>query len=79
MGNCLEGEPVKPFFIRHRDLVPDLASAFNRFMGRLREDRQRWMGVMESADRLCLQDPETCRAEMEKALEELATLLSRYR
>lgn len=79
LGNCLEGEPVKPFFIRHTDLVPDLASAFNRFMGRLREDRQRWMGVMESADRLCLQDPETCRAEMEKALEELATLLSRYR
>ena len=79
LGNYLDGEPVKPFFLRHGDLVPELASAFNRFMGRLREDRQRWMGVMENADRLCLQDRETCRAEMEKALAELTTLLSRYR
>jgi len=35
--------------------------------------------VMENADRLCLQDRETCRAEMEKALAELETLLFPYR
>ena len=79
LGETLGGEPVKPFFIRHGDLVPDLASAFNRFIRRLREDRQRWTGIMESADRLSLQDRKTCRAEREKALAELATLLSRYR
>jgi len=77
--NCLDGEPVKPFFLRHGDLVPELASAFNGFVGRLREDRQRWTSVMENADRLCLQERKTCRVEMERALAELDTLLSRYR
>ena len=75
----LSGGSVRPFFMRHGDLVPDLVSAFNGFVGRLREDRRRWLGVMENADRLCLQDRETCRAEMEKALDELETLLFPYR
>lgn len=79
LGSYLDGEPVKPLFFRHGDLVPELASAFNRFAGRLREDRQRWLGVMENADRFCLQDRQTCRAEREKALAELETLLFRYR
>jgi hypothetical protein len=79
MGEFLDGEPVKPFFLRHGDLVPELASAFNGFVGRLREDRQRWEVVMENADRLCLLDRETCRAAMEKALADLETLLARYR
>lgn len=75
----LNGGSVRPFFMRHGDLVPDLISAFNGFVGRLREDRRRWLGVMENAERLCLQDRETCSAEMEKALAELETLLSPYR
>ncbi len=75
----LEGEPVKPFFVRHGDLVPELGSAFNGFVGMLRDDRQKWMRVLENADRYCLQDQETCRAEREKALAELEVLLSRYR
>lgn len=75
----LNGASVRPFFMRHGDLVPELVSAFNGFVGRLREDRRRWQGVMENADRLCLQDRETCRAEMEKALAELEKLLFRYR
>lgn len=79
LGSYLEGEPVKPFFLRHADLVPELASAFNGFVGRLREDRQRWVGVMENAERLRLQERVMRRAEMEKALAELETLLSRYR
>ena len=74
-----EGEPVKPFFVRHGDLVPELASAFNDFVGRLREDRQRWTAVMENADRLCMQDRDTCRAERERALADLESLLARYR
>jgi len=79
MGELLDGEPVKPFFVRHGDLVPELASAFNGFAGRVREDRQRWAVVMENADRLCLLDRATCRAAMEKALADLETLLARYR
>ncbi len=78
LGTYLDGASVRPFFMRHGDLVPDLVSAFNGFVSRLRKDRQRWVGVMENADRLCLQDRETCRTEMEKALAELTTLLSRY-
>lgn len=79
LENCLNGEPVKPFFVRHGDLVPELAAAFNGFVGRLREDRQRCIRMMENADRFCLQDRETCRAERERALAELEILLSRYR
>ncbi|MDX1815221.1 MAG: hypothetical protein R3239_04610, partial [Thermodesulfobacteriota bacterium] len=75
----LNGGSVRPFFLRHGDLVPDLTSSFNGFVGRLREDRQKWLGLMENADRLWLQDRETCRAEMGKALAELETLLSPYR
>jgi hypothetical protein len=79
LGTYLDGASVRPFFMRHGDLVPELVSAFNGFVSRLREDRRRWLGTMENADRLCLQDRETCRAEMEKALAELETLLFRYR
>jgi hypothetical protein len=59
--------------------VPELAAAFNGFVGLLREDRQRWIQMMENADRFCLQDRETCRAERERVLAELEILLSRYR
>lgn len=75
----LEGTPVKPLFFRTGDLVPGLAQTFNRFTERLRVDRQRCLGVMENAERLCLLDRKTCRAEMERALGELETLLSAYR
>ena len=79
LESCLRGEPVKPFFVRQGDLVPEVAAAFNGFVGPLREDRQRWIRMLENADRLCLQDQKTCRAEREKVLAELDTLLSRYR
>ncbi|NNG45691.1 MAG: hypothetical protein HKM86_01065 [Deltaproteobacteria bacterium] len=78
LGTYLQGAAVRPFFMRHSDLVPELVSAFNGFVSRLRGDRQKWTGVMENAERLTLQDRETRRNEMEKALAELATLLSRY-
>ncbi len=79
LGTYLNGGPVRPFFMRHGDLVQELVSAFNGFVGRLREDRRTCAGVMENAERLTLQDRATRRAEMEKALAELGTLLSRYR
>jgi hypothetical protein len=78
LGTFLDGASVRPFFMRHGDLVPELVSAFNGFVSRLREERQNWAGVMENAERFTLQDREMRRAEMEKALAELATLLSRY-
>jgi hypothetical protein len=34
---------------------------------------------MEHAERICLQDAATCRAEMEAALARLSESLSRYR
>jgi hypothetical protein len=79
MGEFLDGKPAKPVFVRHSDLVPDIASSFNGFVGRLREDRQRCAVLMDHADRLCMQDRETCRAERERALADLETLLDRYR
>ena len=78
LGTYLDGASVRPFFMRHGDLVPELVSAFNGFVSRLREDRQKWAGVMENAERFTLQDREMRRTEMEKALAELMTLLSRY-
>ncbi len=75
----LAGEPVKPAFFREGDQVMALASAFNGFIGCLREDRQKWLGIMGHAERLCIQDRETCRSEMEKALAELEILLAKYR
>jgi hypothetical protein len=78
LGTYLDGASVRPFFMRNGDLVPELVSAFNGFVSRLREERQNWAGVMENAERFTLQDRETRRAEMKKALAELSTLLSRY-
>lgn len=76
----LAGEPVvRPIFFRQEDQAHPLAKEFNLFFARMREDRSRWRGVLEHADRLCLQDQATCRAEMEEALAELERQLSKYR
>ncbi|GAB4364417.1 MAG: hypothetical protein Kow00128_06060 [Deltaproteobacteria bacterium] len=75
----IEGKPIRPVFFRQGDQVHPLAKEFNRFVERLREDRSRWAGVLEHADRLCLQDPDTCRGEMQKALAELDRQLAKYR
>ncbi len=79
LENFLAGEAVRPAFFRRGDQLRALAASFNAFVARIREDRQRWLGRMEHAERLCFQDRETCRAEMDKALAELEVLLSRYR
>ncbi len=75
----LAGAPTMPIFFRRGDQAGAMAEAFNAFMAALREDRQKMLGVMEQAERLCLQDAATCRAEMEKALSGIASILSRYR
>jgi len=75
----VDGEPVKPAFFREADQVKVLATSFNGFVGRLREDRQNWLATMAQAERLCLQDRATCRLEMEKALAEMELLMAKYR
>lgn len=75
----IAGGPTRPVFFRRGDQAAALAEAFNGFLASLREDRGKMLRVMEHAERLCLQDAATCRAEMEKALAEIDSILSRYR
>jgi hypothetical protein len=79
LENFLAGEIVKPAFVREGDQVAALASSFNGFVGRLREDRQNCLGIMRRAERLRFQDRAACRAEMDKALAEMENLLAKYR
>jgi hypothetical protein len=73
------GAPVRPLSFRHGDRVGPLAEAFNAWVGALRQDRVRMLARMEEAERLCLLDEAACRSEMEKALRQVAEILSRYR
>lgn len=77
--NMGSGDPVKAVFLREGDQLAPLGNAFNSFVSRLRKDRQEWLESMEHAERLCLRDPATCRAERQEALGRLLALLSRYR
>jgi hypothetical protein len=79
LENFESGHAVKAVFLREGDGLVSLAQAYNRYVAGLREDRQKWLAFMEHAERLCLQDAATCRAEMEEALARLSELLSRYR
>jgi hypothetical protein len=79
LENYESGHAVKAVFFREGDGLLSLAQAYNRYVACLREDRRRWLATMEHAERLCLQDAATCRAEMEEALARLSELLSRYR
>ncbi len=75
----VDGEAIRPAFFREGDQVKVLATAFNGFVARLRDDRQKWLAAMAQAERLCLQDRATCRVEMEKALAEVEVLMAKYR
>ena len=79
LENYDSGHAVKAVFLREGDGLVSLAQAYNRYVAGLREDRQKWLAAMEHAERLCLQEAATCRAEMEEALARLSELLSRYR
>ncbi|GAB4234709.1 MAG: hypothetical protein OHK0028_11000 [Deltaproteobacteria bacterium] len=79
MEEIREGAPTRTVSFREGDQIEPLARAFNGWIGKLRQDRQRWIAAMEDAERICLQDDATCRARMEQALREIEADLSRYR
>ena len=79
LENFESGHAVKAVFLRKGDQMVALARAYNEFVAHLRDDRKEWLSAMEHAERLCLQDKATCRAEMGKALARLSEMLSRYR
>jgi hypothetical protein len=73
------GLPTRTVSFRIDDQIEPLATAFNDWIGDLRQDRQRWLAAMEEAERLCLQDEATCREHMKEALRSIEGGLSRYR
>jgi hypothetical protein len=79
MEEIREGAPTRTVSFRDGDQIEPLARAFNGWIGKLRQDRYRWIAAMEDAERLSLQDDATCRARMERALREIGADMSRYR
>jgi len=79
MEEFREGTPTRTVSFRDGDQIEPLARAFNGWVGKLRQDRYRWIVAMEEAERLCLLDDATCRARMERALREIGADMSRYR
>jgi hypothetical protein len=73
------GEPTRTVSFRDGDQIGPLAAAFNAWIGKLRQDRQRWLAVLEGAERASLGDEATRRARMEAALKEIEADLGRYR
>ena len=73
------GAATRPVSFRHGDQAWALAEAFNAWLGMLRQDRGRLIARMEEAERLCLLDEATCRAEMERTLRQVAGDLAAYR
>lgn len=73
------GAATRTVSFRHDDQIQPLAHAFNQWIGSLRRDRNRWLAAMMDAERHCLQDEATCRAEMEGALRKIAGDMERYR
>ncbi|PJB32561.1 MAG: hypothetical protein CO109_03910 [Deltaproteobacteria bacterium CG_4_9_14_3_um_filter_65_9] len=73
------GAPTRTVSFRNDDQIQPLAHAFNLWIGSLRRDRRRWLAMMMDAERHCLQDEATCRAEMEEALRKIAGDMARYR
>lgn len=72
------GAPTRTVSFRNGDQIQALAQAFNLWIGTLRRDRQRWLATMKDAERHCLQDEATCRAEMDEALRKVAEDMAGY-
>ena len=72
------GAPTRTVSFRGTDQIQPLAQAFNRWIGTLRRDRQRWLATMEDAERHFLQDEATRRAKMEGTLRKVAEDMARY-
>ena len=79
MEEIREGTHTRPVSFRDGDQIEPLARAINGWIGRLRQDRQRWLTTMKAAERHRLQDEAMCRAEMEEALRKVAEDMARYR
>ncbi|MBI5420647.1 MAG: hypothetical protein HZA60_11205 [Deltaproteobacteria bacterium] len=75
----VSGNPVPRVVFRQGDQGAALAEAFNDFVARLRGDRHELAEAMERAEGAFPGDPPASRAEMERCLGEITTLLSRYR
>ncbi|TRZ96695.1 MAG: hypothetical protein D4R80_08585 [Deltaproteobacteria bacterium] len=73
------GTHTRTVSFRNGDQIQPLAHTFNQWIGSLRRDRNRWLATMMDAERHCLQDEATCRAEMEGALRKIAGDMARYR
>lgn len=73
------GAPTRTVSFRTGDQIQALAQAFNLWIGTLRRDRQQWLATMKDAERHCLQDEATSRAEMKGALRKIAEEMARYR
>jgi len=78
MEEVRQGAPTRTVSFRDGDQIEPLARAFNGWIGKLRQDRQRWLTAMTDAERFYLQDEATCRAKMEEALRKIAEDMARY-
>ena len=79
MDEIRVGSPTRIVSFREGDQIEPLARAFNGWIGKLRQDRQRWLSTMMDAERHCLQDEATCRAKMEETLRKVAEDMAGYR
>ncbi len=79
MEEIREDVPSRTVSFRKGDQIEPLARAFNGWIGRLRQDRHRWLATMADAERHCLQDEATSRAKMEEALRKIEEDMARYR
>jgi hypothetical protein len=73
------GAHTRTVSFRNGDQIQPLAQAFNHWIGTLRRDRQRWLSTIKDAERHCLQDEATCRAEMAEALRKITEDIGKYR
>lgn len=78
MEEIREGTPTRTVSFRDGDQIEPLARAFNGWIGKLRQDRQRWLSTMTDAERHGLHDETTCRGKMEEALRKVAGEMARH-
>lgn len=75
----IAGDFLRKVKFREGDQAALLATLFNTFIERLREDRGTCEGIVERAEREAGSDPAALKTAVEKAADEMETALSRYR
>lgn len=73
------GDFLRPVAFREGDQAALLATLFNRYIERLREDCRTWEETVERAEQAGRRNPAYLQSAMDKAVEELDHALSRYR